>query len=401
MPTNSPLGKHQEEKQTSTFPTMFMSAHADIPIYQTGMAKPAEERYVQLAKDFAPHLRNVSPLLDKVVESLFSKKLAGVIKLTSRYALRKVFDKEQTKEIKSIAIAAKISTHLVMSLNLFLELLLGCTSGAALVRPKANDQAGKDTKNCLMHFRTLERGMDVLRGLLVIVEFADTSKGGADEAIATSVTYAGFIGCLTGVRKDLSHQLLVLLGRREAVPSILRRILLNEDILGQKSKASNDNNPCQKEPEQNPLFIKAAAMIILKDLYTGRTKASNLFLDQCNHNSYHETCCGHNPGRNTVEPTQALPVGNEDWLDESEDRTGVDLPDQRNGVCLDVDIPTEFARDHVEVPGVDEAILRQWVETFPTTNERTHFACIMDPASGTIRWIACGPEPSDHSVSDN
>ncbi|GKT72917.1 LOW QUALITY PROTEIN: N-acylsphingosine amidohydrolase protein [Colletotrichum tofieldiae] len=452
---------------------MFMPAHADIPVYRIDMAKPAEERYVQLAKDFAPHLGSVSPLFDEVVGSLFSKKLlAGVIKFTSRYALRKVFDKEQTKEIKSIASAAKISTHLVVSLNLFLDLLLGCTSGAALVRPKPNDQAGKDTKNRLMHFRTLEWGMDILRELLVIVEFVDTRKGGADEVIARSVTYAGFVGCLTGVRdplqpnylvvnkvsrKDLSvslnfrpnhdckttslrkHQLLVLLGRREAVPSILRRILLNEDIPGQKSNASNDMDPRQKGPEPNPPSIKAAAemlvfklsspcyvtfcdgsevMVILKDLYTGRTKASNLFQVQCNHDPDHETCCGPSPGKSTAEPTQALILGDEDWLDESEDRqraleekwlqhmaavakgTGAELPGQHNGVCLDADIPTELGRDHGEVPGVDEAILQQWVETYPTTNECTHFACIMDPASGTIRWIARGPEPSDNSVSD-
>ncbi|GKT40528.1 uncharacterized protein ColSpa_00709 [Colletotrichum spaethianum] len=109
------LGARQEEKQTSAFPTVFTPTITDISIYRIDMGKPAEERYVQLAKEFAPQIRSVSPLFDEVVESLFSKKLAGVIKFTSRYALRKVFDQEQSKEIKSIASAAKIRTHLVTS----------------------------------------------------------------------------------------------------------------------------------------------------------------------------------------------------------------------------------------------------------------------------------------------
>ncbi|KAK2024108.1 hypothetical protein LX32DRAFT_570476, partial [Colletotrichum zoysiae] len=410
------------------------------------MGKPAEERYIQLAKEFAHRIRSVSPLFDHVIASLFGRKLAGVIKFASRHALRRVFDEEQTKEIKSIAAVAKIGTHLLMSLNLFLDLMLGCTSGAVLVRPKTGHRDGQDTKDRLMHFRTLEWGMDALRELLVIIEFVDSRKGDIDEVIATSVTYAGFVGCLTGVRYGLSlslnfrpthdctltsltkHQLLVLFGRREAVPSILRRILLNNDLRCSSLEVPVQSGPTANKSEQRLLSITDAAkkfihlptspcyitlcdgfkvVGILKDLHTGKAKASSLFQVQCNHDPDHGTCCGHKASSSLSEAAQAMIIGDDDWLDESETRqralenkwlrhlqaatkeAGVELKGQGNGLCLDAHTPAD-SDTYTEVPGVDEAMLQQWVKTYPTTNDYTHFACIMDPASGAIRWISRG-----------
>ncbi|KAK2049130.1 hypothetical protein LZ31DRAFT_581920 [Colletotrichum somersetense] len=395
------------------------------------MGKPAEERYIQLAKEFAHRIRSVSPLFNEVIASLFGRKLAGVIKFASRHALRRVFDEEQTKEIKSIAAVAKIGTHLLMSLNLFLDLMLGCTSGAVLVRPKTGHWDGQDTKDRLMHFRTLDRKEDI------------------DEVIVTSVSYAGFVGCLTGVRKGLSlslnfrpthdctltsltkHQLLVLLGRREAVPSILRRILLNNDLHCSSLEVPVQRGPTANKSEQILLSITDAAkkfihlptspcyitlcdgfkvVGILKDLYTGKAKASSLFQVQCNHDPDHGTCCGHKANSSPSEAAQTMLIGDDDWLDESETRqqaleskwlrhlaavtkeAGVELKGQGNGLCLDTHTPADFDTD-TEVPGVDEAMLQQWVKTYPTTNDYTHFACIMDPASGTIRWISRDSEP--------
>ncbi|EFQ33844.1 uncharacterized protein GLRG_08988 [Colletotrichum graminicola M1.001] len=391
-------------------------------------------------------MRSVSPLFDEVIEWLVGRKLASVIKLASRHALRRVFDKEQTKEIRSIASVVKIRTHLLISLNLFLDLMLGCTSGAALVRPEPGDRDGQDTKDRLMHFRTLEWGMDALRDLLVIVEFVDSSKGDTDEVVARSVSYAGFVGCLTGVRKDLSvslnfrpthdcttaslrrHQLSVLLGRREAVPSILRRILLDHDIPSNSLKVPVYNGPHINNSEQRPLSITGVAkkfismptspcyitlcngfkvVSVLKDLCTGKAKTSSLFQVQCNHDPDHGTCCGPKANNSPPEATQAMIIGEDDWLGESEGRkrvleekwlqhmaavtkeAGEELKPCINSLCLDADTRADLGIN-IKVRGVDEAILQQWINTYPTTNECTHFACIMDPAYGTIRWIARG-----------
>ncbi|KAK1998025.1 hypothetical protein LX36DRAFT_681303 [Colletotrichum falcatum] len=386
-------------------------------------------------------MRSVCPLFEKVIESLVGRKLAGVIKFASSHGLRRVFDKEQTREIKSIASVARIGTHLLMSLNLFLDLMLGCTSGAALVRPEPGGRNGQDIKDRLMHFRTLEWGMDALRELLVIVEFIDSNRGDPEEVVARSVTYAGFVGCLTGVRKGLSvslnfrpthgcttaslrkHQLLVLLGRREAVPSILRRLLLSNDMPGSSVEVPVDPGTTANKTEQSPPFITRAAkkfiytatspcyvtlcdgsrvVGVLKDLRTAKAKMSSLFQVQCNHDPDHKTCCGHEAKNMPSKATRAMIPDDKYWLDESENRqraleekwlqhiaavakeAGAELQGQNNGLCLDGDIAEDFGRD-IGVPGVDEAMLQQWVKTYPTTNECTHFACIMDPASGTIR----------------
>jgi hypothetical protein len=44
------------------------------------------------------------------------------------------------------------------------------------------------------------------------------------------------------------------------------------------------------------------------------------------------------------------------------------------------------------VPTVREATLKGWVRAFPTMNETTHFGCILDPKTGTIRFLERGFE---------
>ncbi|OHE92556.1 hypothetical protein CORC01_12135 [Colletotrichum orchidophilum] len=438
----------QAHEHATASPTILTPAPDRIPIYKIDMAMPAGERFTRLAKDFAPKIRRASPLFDEVVEMLFGKSLAGIAKFTSRFALRKVFDPEQTKEIKSIAAAAGIPSHLLVSLNVFLDMMLGCTSGAAFVKVGSKDQAGDNGPDRLLHFRTLEWGMDILRELLVIIEYVDTSTG-SNEVITRSVTYAGFVGSLTGVRKGLSvslnfrpvhecgtssllkHQLMVLLGLRESIPSMLRRILLNENIPTKKpkvhdSKVINPHDNGEKLASITSIAKKLASvpaspcyltlcdgeqvMNVLKDLHSGKIKTSNLFQIQCNHDPDHDHCCGHKTTRRDANPAQAKIMGSEVWLEESEERqhalhekwidhiraitrdADATWKARQNGICQDIEIEAEVD-DPIEMPGIGEAKLREWVSTYPTTNESTHFMCIMDSLTGEIRWISRGPEP--------
>lgn len=39
-----------------------------------------------------------------------------------------------------------------------------------------------------------------------------------------------------------------------------------------------------------------------------------------------------------------------------------------------------------------ESTLVGWVQKYPVMNECTHFACLMDPRTGTVRWIERGVE---------
>ena len=34
-----------------------------------------------------------------------------------------------------------------------------------------------------------------------------------------------------------------------------------------------------------------------------------------------------------------------------------------------------------------------WLETWPITNESTHFACVMNPRDGTVGWVRWWSEP--------
>ncbi|KAK1622253.1 beta subunit of N-acylethanolamine-hydrolyzing acid amidase-domain-containing protein [Colletotrichum phormii] len=421
----------------------------NIPIYKIDMAKPAGERYIELAKDLAPQIRRVSPLLDEVIEAIFAPgALSSFAKFTSRATLRKVFDPEQTKEIKSIAKVAGIPTHRLMALNTFLDLMLGCTSGAALVRGDSKNHAGDRGPDRLLHFRTLEWGMDVLRDILVIIEYVNTSNG-SNEVIARSVTYAGFVGMLTGVRKGLSvslnfrpghecgygclikHQLAVLFGLRESVPSMLRRIILNENISTKNANAYDTKVPNPLENSEKPTFITSIAkkiasfnaspcyltlcdgkqvVNILKDLHDGKIKTSNLFQIQCNHDPDHRRCCGRLAVRHGADPVQAKPMESEAWIEESGERqnafhekwiehiraitNGIDITwAKQNSCCTDLELDAEASKSG-EIPGIDEAKLREWVATYPTTNEATHFMCIMDPLTGGIHWISRGPRYS-------
>ncbi|KAL0767281.1 hypothetical protein CaCOL14_010131 [Colletotrichum acutatum] len=431
----------------TAFPTMLTLKPDDIPIYKIDMGKPAEKRYIKLAKDLAPKIREVSPLFDEVIEAIFPQGLSGFAKFTSRFTLRKVFDPEQTKEIKSIAEVAGVPAHQLMALNTFLDLMLGCTSGAALVRGDSERKAVDGDPDRLMHFRTLEWGMDILRDILVIIEYVDT-RNGSNEVIARSVTYAGFVGMLTGVRKGLSvslnfrpnyecgagclmkHRIKVLFGLRESVPSMLRRIILNEDISTKNANAYDTKNSNPPEDSKKLTLIRSIGkklasskaspcyltlcdgrevVNILKDLRDGKIKTSSVFQIQCNHDPDHRHCCGRMTVRHSADPIQAKLMESEDWIEASADRqnafqdkwighvrgitNGNDITwAKQNSCCTDLELDAEASKSG-EMTGVDEARLRNWIATYPTTNESTHFMCIMDPLTGQIRWISRGPDP--------
>jgi len=151
--------------------------------------------------------------------------------------LTRVHSSEETEEIYGISEVTGVERHLVIAYNTFLDLFSGCVSGGVRV-----SNAGKDgRKNGIVHFRGLDWDMEPLRKMIICVEYVH-----AGEIVARAVTYAGYIGTLTGVRQGLSislnyratiksssstfahrlHQLSLLLGRSPSISSQLRSILL-------------------------------------------------------------------------------------------------------------------------------------------------------------------------------
>jgi hypothetical protein len=177
-----------------------------IPTYRIDLSLPPSERYVQVAKDFAPRMRSITPLFDKVLATVISWPwLCRFIQTLAVIFLRRVYSDEETEELRGISRASGVDMHFLVALNVLLDGLLGCTSGGAMVRSAKrrvkNSSEGKQEESRMMHFRTLDWGMDELRSVLVVLEFVRSKSNDPEKIIARSISYAGFVGVLTGVRQ--------------------------------------------------------------------------------------------------------------------------------------------------------------------------------------------------------
>jgi hypothetical protein len=89
--------------------------------------------------------------------------------------------------------------YFLVALNVLLDSFLGCTSGGVLTRPQSS-AGSSDRSERMMHFRTLDWGMSPLRNVLVVLEFVRSKSKEPEKVLARTITYAGFVGVLTGVR---------------------------------------------------------------------------------------------------------------------------------------------------------------------------------------------------------
>jgi hypothetical protein len=182
-----------------------------IPTYRIDLSLAPSERYTRLATDFSPQMLELRPLFDEVLTPMVPwRRVRLFIEWAASLVLRRVFSSEETEELKGISKASGVSLYFLIAFNVLLDSLLGCTSGGSLVTPKESKRRSKNSgegqdvpeglEDRMMHFRTLDWGMDGLRNVVVVLEFVRSESPEPDKVIARSVTYAGFVGCLTGVR---------------------------------------------------------------------------------------------------------------------------------------------------------------------------------------------------------
>lgn len=162
------------------------------PTYRIDLSLPPRERYKTLAKDYKHEMESLIGLFDELLEDFtnLSPLYTSCIKKMSRLLFRRVYSNEETEELYGIHEVTGIDMHLLVAFNVVVDSLMGCTSGGVRVRSRSS--SGK-----MMHFRTLDWGMDPLRKIVVQLEFVKELYG---DVIARSVTYAGFVGIITGVR---------------------------------------------------------------------------------------------------------------------------------------------------------------------------------------------------------
>ncbi|KAL8377516.1 hypothetical protein RB595_008273 [Gaeumannomyces hyphopodioides] len=220
------------------------------PRFTIDLSEAPERRY----RHVADHMRDavvvsdLADLFDSLVRGVAPMPLVPVLHSLARRALRRLHRVEETAELRGIAVASGIALHLLVAFNVLLDLLLGCSSGGMRVVCPESAGAGAPPSSRILHFRTLDWGMEELRALTVELDFVRRPGG---PVVATSVTYFGYVGVLTGVRRGLSmslnfrphhdrstwrrrlgfrwHQAMVVLGFRQSVSSVLRALLLTPD----------------------------------------------------------------------------------------------------------------------------------------------------------------------------
>jgi len=169
------------------------------PLYQVDLSLPPEQRYIQICSDHKEEMTELAEIYDTILA--YTTPFPRLFKFLGKHLLRKVHSKEETRELQGISQAACIPFHLVVAYNTFLDLLSGCMSGGARTGEK------------LVHFRNLDWEMDTLRDMIIRVEYVLEGRIIArcvppdnSQMISKSnfqlraVTYAGYIGVLTGVR---------------------------------------------------------------------------------------------------------------------------------------------------------------------------------------------------------
>ncbi|KAK8022686.1 hypothetical protein PG993_013453 [Apiospora rasikravindrae] len=172
--------------------------NSEIPVYTIDLAAAPKLRYLEIAKDFAPLIGSLTPLFDAIVEDAiphpYLRKLA---KKAAEHCLTRLHDDDETQELRGISEVTGVDMYLLVAFNTLLDCMLGCTSGAV---PVASNPKTSPPGTRLMHFRTLDWGMPGLRDVLVELEFIDSASTDPPAVLARSITYAGYVGVLTGVR---------------------------------------------------------------------------------------------------------------------------------------------------------------------------------------------------------
>ncbi|KAJ4377194.1 hypothetical protein N0V83_000017 [Neocucurbitaria cava] len=294
------------------------------PVYIIDLSRPPSKRYTEVAQAFKDTARELPPLFNELLDVMKPSWIPGFfLRFLAWMFLRRLFSREQTEELRGMSKALELPMYLLVAYNVLLDLLMGCTSGGALV----NDNASANSQ--MMHFRTLDWGMPALRKTTVQYNLVEGPEG---KLIASTIGYVGFVGVLTGVKQGLSvslnfrpyhddagwtrgniryywHLLLVLLGYRPSIAARLRDFLIPatlpiklEDQLREDSAISLQlSEKPLYQPSDLPSFSQmptTAAYLIFctgeetiileKDLYTAKTIRSSAFITVTNHDRAYE-----------------------------------------------------------------------------------------------------------------
>ena len=377
------IAKNISNPKSSTRPVIGDEITDPIPRYTINLSLPPSERYQHVTKDFLPEIASLTPLFAEIVPRPFLRRLASLM-------LRRVYSNEQTQELHGIQRVTGVGMHLLVALNVLLDLMMGCTSGGARVQ---GDR--------MLHFRTLDWGMDPLRKVIVHLDYVRDG-----EKVAECITYVGYVGVLTGVTKGLSvslnfrpvhnaeswwqqlrfygHHALVLFGFRPSISSVLRDVLMPKSARLPTLGVLKRDLPGKSSTAAYFIFCDGKRMLTLeKDYNSAIVKSSSDFIVVTNHDRAQESA----PPASTFE-------------NETHDQNQQAIIDK---ISINAIVAESTARKRCmtqlweqdaskSTRTVKLKHLIKWMDTYPITDAMTHFAVIMDPSTGSFAWERYHPD---------
>ncbi|KAI9896901.1 hypothetical protein N3K66_007923 [Trichothecium roseum] len=398
-----------------------MARDPGIPKFTIDLSRSPEERYDHVVPQFREYVTstNLTGLFHEVVDHLAGKAVGKCLGYASQVAMRHLHGAEETAEIHGLSRQLGIPLHIMIAFNSLLDLLLGCTSGAARAvvdddkkKTRTEKQGGLKQSTRLLHFRTLDWGMDQLRNIVVELDFVRSAGG---PVVATSITYLGYVGCLTGVRRGLSmslnfrpyharetwmqaaafrwHQAMVVLGMRPSISSVMRHYLLrpgtDDDDRGEEGVTEKEVEDIMQELTASHstsaylIFCTAQRVFVVeKDNGWANIRSSDKYLVACNHDAEDEL----DPSRLERTAEEMATVG-EGMIGMAElVGYSIDRKDHMDKLWK----RRLGRRRSARLKGLGEVVTQtdvvKMISDAEISNEETHYAAVMDPGTGRVVW---------------
>jgi hypothetical protein len=203
------------------------------------------------------------------------------------------------------------------------------------------------------------------------------------------------------------HQFLVIFGFRRSISSILRSTILPDPEKPPQTLSIAQENISQ--PRTAPCYIVLCdgveTVVLEKDLKEAKVRNSKEFIVHTNHDtppSEDSFAQGGGESGKVKHEVSAI-TGMDELVEESMERRACV---QRKWDSLKARQEKKF-REREEREGQEEGVvsvreetLKGWIKADPVMNESTHFACILDPKMGRIRFLERGVEDGSDEEGD-
>ena len=363
------------------------------PRYTVNLSLPLEERYNHIARDFIEQVHSLPILFDQIIlQTGAQQNTLKWVKRLARLGLRRLYSNEETGEIRGISRATGVEMYLLVAFNVLLDLFMGCTSGGVRVRDSERATDG----DRMLHLRALDWGMPELRHVVVVLDFVRATDG---PVMATSITYVGYVGTLTGVRRGLSislnfrplhdtstwwkgfrftcHQMLVLLGWRRSISSLLRSVLLSGKEAVEDVQTLIEQVKRQKSTAAYLILCTGQETFSLeKDYQTAVIQSSKEFIVTMNHDvaNEHKSKVSGNVSTDdaALVATGMLPI--------------VSYSVQRKKCAMKLWHDGKRRKPH-GASYITMTEMMKWLRDEEMNNTQTHYMCLMDPTVGKVLWI--------------